>query len=536
LNFPIGVVDLPVQQTQYPLVMDLAGAYGHLALVGAPQTGKSTLLRTALLAAMLTHTPEELRFYCVDHGGGALQSLQDAPHVSGVAGRHDLERTIRALSEVHQLLGIRERLFEELGIASASDFRRLRDEDGLPEGVDAADVVLVIDNWGAVRDAAGDADAMVAEISSRGLGVGVHLVISANRWPEIRINLRDNIRGRIELRLNEAAESEVNRQAARLLSAVPPGRGIAAPGLLYHAALPRMDGVQSTDGLGKAQEAVVEEIVACWPGEPAPPLRVLPKRVSPAELRAVQKAEAARGTGAPPSPDDVPIGLRELDLTLVGLSLRAADPHFLVFGDSGSGKTSFLRAWMRRLAERRAPEDVRFMIIDYRRGLIDAVPAPYIAGQAGDAEYATAYIEQLAEKLGERLPPPEVSAHDLRERNWWTGPELYLVVDDYDLVAGATRGPLAPLADYLTQAQELGFHVMLARRVGGASRMLMTDPLVSRLRELGSPGLVLSGDHREGVLLGDQRATQRPPGRGVLVSRDRATQVVQTVLDEEEGW
>jgi len=532
LNFPIGVVDLPVQQTQYPLIVDLAGAHGHLAVVGAPQTGKSTFLRTALLAAMLTHTPQELRFYCVDHGGGALQSLQGAPHVSGVAGRHDIERTGRALSEVHQLLGSRERLFEELGIASMEDFRRLRDEGELAEDVDAADVVLVIDNWGAVREMSESADATVVDISSRGLGVGVHLIVSANRWPEVRISLRDNIRGRIELRLNDPTESEVNRQLARSLHTVKAGRGITPPGLIYHTALPRMDGAQTTDGLGKAQEAVIEEIAACWPGEPAPRLRVLPKRVSVADLRAAWYAEPVQA-----STGEVPIGLRELDLAPVGLDLRGPEPHFLVFGDSGSGKTSFLRAWMRGLVEQHPPEDVRFLVIDYRRGLLDAVPVPYIGAQAGDAEYATAYIGQLVEKLGERLPPPDVSAQDLRERNWWTGPEFYLVVDDYDLVTGATsRGPLAPLADYLTQARELGFHVVLSRGVGGVSRALMSDPLVSRLRELGAPGLILSGDHREGVLLGDQRAAQRPPGRGVLVRRGRTPQLVQTVLDDEEGW
>jgi S-DNA-T family DNA segregation ATPase FtsK/SpoIIIE len=533
LSFPIGVVDLPVQQTQYPLALELAGAHGHLALVGAPQTGKSTALRTALVAAMLTHTPEELQFYCLDHGGGSLAGLQDAPHVRGVAGRHDEERTRRALSEVHQLVGVRERLFERLGISSMSDFRRLRDEDGLPTGTDAADVALVIDNWAAVRAADEGFDALVADISARGLGVGVHLIITANRWPEIRTNLRDNIRGRIELRLNEPAESEVNRQASRLLRTVTPGRGITPPGLVYHAALPRMDGAQTTGNLNKAQEAVVADIAAAWPGEPAPRLRTLPKLVSPADLRAAART-VANAAEREPAAGEVPIGLRELDLAPVGLDLCADEPHFLVFGDSGSGKTSFLRAWMRGLVERQSAYDVRFIVVDYRRGLLGVVPDPYIGGQAGDVEYASAYVDQLVEKLKERLPPPDVSPQDLRARNWWEGPELYLVVDDYDLVSGTTsRGPLAPLTDYLTQARELGFHVVLARRVGGSSRALMSDPLINRLRELGAPGLVLSGDHREGVLIGDQRAAQRPPGRGILVRRGVPAQVVQTVLDED---
>jgi S-DNA-T family DNA segregation ATPase FtsK/SpoIIIE len=535
LGLPIGVVDLPVEQAQRPLMLDLAGAHGHLALVGAPQSGKSTVVRTALLSAMLLHTPQELQFYCIDHGGGGLQSFEGAPHVRGVAGRHHEERTRRALSEVHQVIGARERLFEELSISTMEEFRQLRAEGGLPDGVGTADIVLVIDNWGAVRAADESADAFVTEISSRGLGVGVHLLLTANRWPEVRSTLRDNIRGRIELRLNEPAESEVSRQAARQLRTVTPGRGVTSPGLVFHAALPRMDGVQTTENLAKAQESLIADITAGWQAERARPLRVLPKNLSPADLEASLHLAGSQGEAPHEfAPSEVAIGLRELDLAPVGLDMCAGEPHFLVFGDSGSGKTSFLRTWMQGLTQKQSAFDVRFVVVDYRRSLLGVVPDPYVGAQAGDAELATAYVAQLVEKLKERLPPADISPKELRQRSWWSGPELYLVVDDYDLVAGAaSRGPLAPLADYLTQSRELGFHLVVARRVGGASRAVMTDPLISRLRELGAPGLILSGDHREGVLVGDQRATQQPPGRGVLVRRGQPSHVVQTVYTEE---
>ncbi|MEK8142998.1 FtsK/SpoIIIE domain-containing protein [Streptomyces sp. M10(2022)] len=54
---------------------------GHLALVGAPQSGKSTLLRTMMLSAMLTHTPDEAQFLCLDLGG-ARSSPSSVPHTS----------------------------------------------------------------------------------------------------------------------------------------------------------------------------------------------------------------------------------------------------------------------------------------------------------------------------------------------------------------------------------------------------------------------------------------------------------------------
>ncbi len=70
--------------------------------------------------------------------------------------------------------------------------------------------------------------------------------------------------------------------------------------------------------------------------------------------------------------------------------------------------------------------------------------------------------------------------------------------------------------DYLPQARDIGLHLVLTRRSGGAGRALY-EPIIQRLRELSSPGLVMSGDQDEGALLGTVRpgaaaAGPRPAG------------------------
>lgn len=44
----------------------------------------------------------------------------------------------------------------------------------------AADIFLIIDGWGGVRNELPDADAFALDIAARGPGVGVHLVMTAN--------------------------------------------------------------------------------------------------------------------------------------------------------------------------------------------------------------------------------------------------------------------------------------------------------------------------------------------------------------------
>jgi S-DNA-T family DNA segregation ATPase FtsK/SpoIIIE len=311
---------------------------------------------------------------------------------------------------------------------------------------------------------------------------------------------------------------------ARELADLPAGRGLAPPGIQYHVALPRLDGMGTADGLADAQSEALGKLTAAWQGAVAPPVRMLPERLTVAEMTAMTQGTEEN---APPG---VPIGIGERDLQPVYVDLTDADPHFLVYGDSGSGKSEFLRTWMTGLMARRSAWEVRFIVVDYRRTLLGLVPDEYLGAYAGDSNSAAAFAKALADKLTERLPPSDVTVQQLRERSWWTGPELILVVDDYDLVSASRQSPLAPLVDFLPQAREVGFHVVAARRVAGVMRSSLSEAMLSRIRELGTDGLVLSGDRREGAILGDERAQERPPGRGVLVRRKSPSTLVQLAL------
>jgi DNA segregation ATPase FtsK/SpoIIIE, S-DNA-T family len=501
----MGLLDLPAEQRTTPLQLDFAGTAGHLAVVGAPQTGKSTFLKGLVAALAREHTPAEVRLYGIDLGGGALAELEAAPHVGGVATKIDRERVRQSVRHVQGLLEERELSFRRLGLASMADARARRARGELEE--ELPDVFLVVDNWGALKRDFEGLDQEVEQLANGGLNYGVHLLLSANRWAEIRPSLRDNVGSRFELRLNDPIDSEHGRRTADALPGDVPGRGLAPDALHFQAALPDVDAVR-----------VAAER---WDGPSAPPVPMLPFRVDPSELPAPGEDQAG----------GVPIGIDELRLEPVYLDLAGGDPHFLVLGDSESGKSSFLRWFATALAARQDPGRAQVLVVDYRRSLLDLADAPHVRGYAANAAMAAALASELRTELSKRLPGPDATREELMRGSSWTGPRLYLLVDDYDLVPGAAENPLLPLVDLLAHGRDVGFHLVLARRVGGVSRSAF-EAFYQRVTELRAPGLIMSGDPDEGPLIGGRRAMPLPPGRGWLVRRDRRTSLIQTPLAE----
>ena len=516
LGVPVGIVDRPFEQRRDPFVVDLSGAGGHAAVVGATRTGKSTMLRTLIAALALTHTPDQAQFYCLDLGGGGLAALRDLPHVGGVCNRLQPDVVRRTVAEVTAVLEEREADFARLGIDSMDAYRRV--------AARPADVFLVVDGWGTLRSDFDALETAITKVAARGLAYGVHVIVASNRWAEIRPQLKELLATRIELRLGEPFESEVNRRIAANVPENAPGRGLTRDGFHLLGALPRRDGRTATADLPDGVADLVATVAAGWTGPRAPAVRLLPSVLPHADLLA---------TATPTARGSVPFAIAEDNLGPVAAEF-AAEPHFLVFGDTASGKSNLLRVLADGVVRRHSSAQARLIIVDYRRSLLEAVGKDYLIGYAPSAAVAGQVCKDAAEAMKQRLPGPDVTPAQLRDRSWWRGPDLYLLVDDYDLVATTSGNPLAAVLDMLPHSRDVGLHVILARASGGAGRAVF-EPVLQRLRELGSPGVLLSGSKDEGALLGNVTAQPMPHGRGNLVHRGQPPRLVQVALLPPRG-
>ncbi|WP_404949365.1 type VII secretion protein EccCa [Streptomyces sp. ARC14] len=516
LRVPVGLLDDPAKQWQGQWFLDLTVAGGHAAVIGGPQSGKTTLLRSLVLSLALTHTPREVGVYGLDLVGGGLQALSGLPHVGGIAGRADRERAARTVEEVRTMLALREDLFREHGIDSVEQLRTLHAAGRLPE-LASAEILLVIDGFGALRDDFDELDDAIADILKRGGGYGIHVVAAMLRWNDVRIATQSNFGTRVELRLNDPSESSIDRKLAETLSPDEPGRVLTDGKLFAQVALPRTDGVADTADLGAVLERTARSVRATWSGEVAQPVRVLPHILEPHSL-----------PGPAAEPTRVPIGLDQSALAPVLLDLFQHDQHLLVLGDSECGKTNLLRTVAHGLIDRYGEDELVFAVMDPRRSLRGAVPEEFNGGYAYNPKLCMGLSMGIATELEKRLPDENARLEDLEPGNWGKGPRIVVLVDDYDVLTTAGQSPLAAFLPYIPSAVDIGLHFVLTRRVAGASRG-MYEPLVQGLRESGASALLMAGDRSEGQLFPGVYASQQAPGRGVFIRRGQPNRLIQTV-------
>ena len=507
VSVPIGIVDDPAQQRQDPWLLDLTLGGGHVSITGAPQSGRTNFLWTLATSAALCLPPSRLAFYGIDATGGGLARLSALPNVGGIATRGDRERMRRVVEEIVTMLDTREQVFSRHRIDSLDVLRNRHATGQIPE-LASADVVLLIDGLGLLRSDFEELEDSLDDILRRGSGLGVHAVMTLSRSNELRMAQQPLVGTRLELRLNDPADSLIARKLSKTLRADVPGRVLTPEQLFAHAALPIADDADTSHGVGTALEELAGQIASRWSGERPAPIRMLPEAIDPADLPDGEE-----------EPDLLPLGLFQDTMTPINLDLVGRDPHLLVLGDPGCGKSTVLRGVIESLVERHTPDELVIAVYDMRRTTADACPESYLGGHATSAALAEGLSASIAQELERRSAA--MSAGEEPD-----GPRIVLVVDDYDILAAGNSNPLAPIIPYLSSARDLRLNVALTRPVAGSSQA-MYDQLLQALRNTGATGLLMDGERSEGIVLAGMRAEHLRPGRGWWLRRGARPRLAQ---------
>ena len=479
---PVGLVDRPGSRRQEVLRLDLA-AGGHLAVVGTLGSGRSTFLRTLAAALAAGQDASALRLYALDLGD-ALTGLIALPQTAAVAAGRDRQALRAVLDELAAVVD------ERAGDPGA--------------GHEALLHLLLVDDVGRLRREHPEAEESLVGLAAAGRSAGLRLALTAARWTDLRPALLDSVATRLELHLDEPADSRWPRAYATTIPAGP-GGGLAPDGAPMRLA--------ATDGS--------EPVARHRAGLRAPAVVALPGRIVENDIPA-----RTRDTDDTDDTDAFVLGVRERRSAPVLIRLLRPGAHLLLLGDRGSGRTTQLLRAARRLAAGHRADRIRLHVVDPRRSLAELADLPHVAAHAYDQGSLGSLVTGLAAVLQARRPPAGLPLRDLAARHWWDGPEHVLVVDDQDLLPGAdpagftlaagTVPGLAALAGFLPHAADLGWHVLLARPVTGLARAAY-DPFLTRLRECATATVVLSGDRAEGPVAGGVSAVAMPPGRGRLL-------------------
>lgn len=309
----IGLVDRPDRQSREPLDLDLAEGGGVLA-VGGPRSGRTTLLRTVLRSATGRLSPAELHVHVLDAGGGGLGAEAAAlPHTGTAVSGADAFRTVRLVGRLNREV----------------DARR-----AAPAGHAAPLLLLLVDGMEAVSALLDEAEPGrgsdgLLRLLRDGAAVGLTCVLTVDRaMPGGR--LASAARMRLLLPLPDRADYAVAGVPGNSVPASrPPGRALVGEDAREcQLALPGTPAPR-TDGPGADSGG-------------APPVRIV-------DLPADPVLPPAPGPATDPGRWLLPIGPGGDDGTRLEVDLGRSG-GLLVVGPPGSGRTSALQAWARRLA------------------------------------------------------------------------------------------------------------------------------------------------------------------------------------------
>lgn len=177
----VGIEDVPTEQAQRGLMWDPCGGE-HVAFVGSPRCGRSTVLRTIGAQIVAGYNPAKVHLYCFDFGSGALLPFSKAPHCGAV---------VLGAQQVKRAEALLELLVEEIArrqqVLMAGGFGDIGEQRASTQGADRLPyMVVLLDRW---EDfvASWDSDDLLEmrermlKLARSGPAVGLSIAVTSDR-------------------------------------------------------------------------------------------------------------------------------------------------------------------------------------------------------------------------------------------------------------------------------------------------------------------------------------------------------------------
>ncbi|MFC7491655.1 MULTISPECIES: FtsK/SpoIIIE domain-containing protein [unclassified Knoellia] len=158
------------------------------------------------------------------------------------------------------------------------------------------------------------------------------------------------------------------------------------------------------------------------------------------------------------------------------IDLAADGPHVLVGGTTGSGKSELLRTLVTSLALECSPEDLTFVLVDYKGGSAfgECADLPHTVGLVTNLDEGLAHRALVS--LGAEITRREAllaasGARDFDDHRHRAGdlPRLVIVIDEFRLLADELPDFVAGVVSLAAVGRSLGVHLVLAtQRPAGA--------------------------------------------------------------------
>lgn len=525
---PIGRLDDRFQHHQPDWLIDRTKS---TLIIGGPRKGKSIAMDSLLASLALTTTPQQAQAFVINYGG-MHEQLNELPHVVGWADPGQNDTIERILLEIKNIRRNRERLFREHKIFDIAEYRQQRTNPNSPlHQLDQyGDVYLFLDSW---HNAASDGNVLanraeeLADPFRGGECFGLHLVISSTTHSQTR-PIQALMANVIELS-NDTGLSLISHTLAKGLDPQP-GFAIATGSQLYgRIALPRIDQDASSASLPKGIEHLVNSVNETSQGR-ALRLRMLPATLTRDELKEL----------APPNPDAtpqerlrLPFGIRESTGEPAYAEMNR-EPHLLILGEAKSGMSETIGTIITSIAERYpTKEDAVVLLYDPKSSSLERIPETNLYAVVTNDDDFKREIQKLIDEhsTSARTVPEGATLADRRARNWWTGPEIFIVVDSWEQVAPRHSDKPALVHELIhwvrLEGYERGIHVIIALNSNEIGVRTLADPVIKEMHDSRTPVVMLSTDKLQGAYGSTKFTDFGIPGRAryVEAAMDRSDRI-----------